>query len=99
MDLVFDLAESGAVIVSAMSEKELPCPAPRPAAQIQLPHPPAAKKPWYSCWWSITIAAILGRRRDGLFGSGLLVDEIGIYEGTVPVTAGPALVIVNANGE
>jgi hypothetical protein len=36
---------------------------------------------------------------DGLLGWNLLVNEIGAYEGTVPVTAGPALVIVSANGD
>ncbi|MDA1387972.1 MULTISPECIES: hypothetical protein [Glycomyces] len=36
---------------------------------------------------------------DSLFGSELLVNEIGPYEGTVAVTSGPGVVIVIADGE
>lgn len=36
---------------------------------------------------------------DDLFEWSLLVNEIGPYEGTVPVTAGPAVVVVNADGD
>jgi hypothetical protein len=35
---------------------------------------------------------------DDLFGYSLLVNEIGSYDGTVPVTAGPGVVVVNADG-
>ena len=35
---------------------------------------------------------------EGTFGWDLLVNEIGAYEGTVPATAGPAVVTVNADG-
>lgn len=33
-----------------------------------------------------------------LFSMGLLVNEIGAYEGTVPLSAGPSIVTVNADG-
>jgi hypothetical protein len=36
---------------------------------------------------------------DSLFGSELLVNEIGPYEGTVAVTSGPGVVLVMADGE
>jgi hypothetical protein len=36
---------------------------------------------------------------DSLFGSELLVNEIGPYDGTVAVTSGPGVVIVIADGE
>ncbi|THV22097.1 hypothetical protein [Glycomyces paridis] len=36
---------------------------------------------------------------DDILGWSLLANEIGTYEGTVPVTAGPGLVVVNADGE
>jgi hypothetical protein len=36
---------------------------------------------------------------DGSFGWNLLVNEIGAYGGTVPVTAGPAVVVVTADGD
>ena len=35
---------------------------------------------------------------DDLFGFSLLVNEIGSYDGSVPVTAGPGVVVVNADG-
>lgn len=35
---------------------------------------------------------------DDLFGFSLLVNEIGSYDGTVPVTAGPGVLVVNADG-
>lgn len=30
---------------------------------------------------------------------GLLINEIGTYEGTVPLSEGPSLITVNADGE
>lgn len=35
---------------------------------------------------------------DGWMGSDLLINEIGSYSGTVPLTAGPALIVITADG-
>lgn len=41
---------------------------------------------------------VVREEADQLFSSGLLINEIGPYEGTVPVQAGPSIFVVEADG-
>lgn len=41
---------------------------------------------------------VIREEADQVFSSGLLINEIGPYEGSVPVQAGPSIFVVEADG-